>query len=255
MITYLEKLKYRNYVQYISVCFSIFGALVCMLLILISDIKVLNINAFIKPLKFFLSGGIFCYTMGWYCYYLPEQKAVKIYSWMVLLVLLFENLYILLKASQGQLSHFNITSAFNGFMFSMMGIAIVALTIWTGFIGFLFFKNYLPHLPRHYVWSIRIAIVLFVFFAFEGDMMASILKHTVGANDGGKGLQILNWSTENGDLRVSHFFGMHSLQIIPLVAFYLLKSTKKTILFSVFYLFVCLLLLLQAIKGLPFVNL
>ena len=42
--------------------------------------------------------------------------------------------------------------------------------------------------------------------------------HTIGAPDGTPGLPLVNWSRTHGDLRIPHFFGLHGLQAIPLLA-------------------------------------
>ncbi|GAB2600234.1 hypothetical protein [Spirosoma areae] len=102
-----------------------------------------------------------------------------------------------------------------------------------------------------YVWAIRLGILLFVIFAFEGFMMASRLSHTVGAADGGAGLPVANWSTRYGDLRVAHFFGMHALQLLPLFGYYVARRPVQVIAMAAVYLLFVTFLLMQALAGKP----
>ena len=44
------------------------------------------------------------------------------------------------------------------------------------------------------------------------------LSTIIGAPDGTPRLPLTNWSRTHGDLRIPHFFGLHGLQAIPLLA-------------------------------------
>lgn len=202
-------------------------------------------------MKFFISSGIFAWSMAWFMAYLNEPEKVMIFSWVVIAVLAFETLYISYQANKGQLSHFNNSTRFTSIMFSLMGIAITIMTLWTGYIGFLFFVKDFPDLNDSYVWSVRLGILFFVVFALEGGIMASKLSHTVGGPDGSKGYPITNWSRKYGDLRIAHFFGMHALQILPLLSFYAVTNLLFSLIIDLcYFLFVCLLLI-RAMKGKP----
>ena len=248
---FLHELASRNWVLYWFGWICLIGALVMLVLIFTTTGQVLGINAFIKPLKFFLSTVIFSWSMGWYIWYLNMPGTQMAFSWTVIATLSFELFWITFKAANGELSHFNVSTAFNGMMFGLMGMVISIMTLFTLYIGILFCIKAFPELPVSYLWGIRLGIICFVIFAFQGGVMGSQLAHTVGAVDGGPGLPVLNWSTKYGDLRVAHFVGMHALQILPLVGFYLLSSTRGVIIFSVIYFGLCFGVFLQALLKLP----
>jgi len=125
------------------------------------------------------------------------------------------------------------------------------VTLYIAYIGLLFITNAFPEKPNHYVWAIRLGILIFVVFSFEGALMGSKMSHSVGLENDNSNLFIFGWSKIVGDLRVSHFIGMHALQVLPILSFYLLKNTKLTIAMAILYGFLALFTLMQALNGKP----
>lgn len=253
MKPFFATLRQRNPILSAFGWICLVSAAVCTALALVTNTQVLGIGAFIKPIKFFLSASIFVWTMGWLMGYLRQQRSVRIYSWVITLILAFELAVIVVQAGLGQLSHFNVTSATGAVVFALMGVAITIATLWTLYIGILFLLQRPGELSLTYLWGIRLGILIFVVFAFEGGLMAARLAHTVGAPDGGPGLPGINWSTQHGDLRVAHFFGMHALQLIPLFSYYVARRPFQTVLFTLLYVGAVSWLMLEALAGRPLI--
>ncbi len=77
------------------------------------------------------------------------------------------------------------------------------------------------------------------------------MNHSVGLDNDNSNLFILGWSKLVGDLRIAHFVGMHALQVLPILSFYLLRNNTLTILFAGIYLSLATFTLIQALQGKP----
>jgi hypothetical protein len=249
MLEILSTIKQKNELLYYFGWLCVAGSLITGLLSQTTTTEVLGINAYIKPMKFFISTVLFTWTFAFYMQYLDHPKAIKIFNWITVLGLGFELAAITIQAANGKLSHFNISSAFDATLFSLMGIAITIVMLAGLYIGILFFTQKSFEVSILIIWSIRLSIIITVIFAFEGFAMGAMLKHTVGALDGGAGLPIVNWSKNHGDLRVPHFLGLHAIQMVPLLCYYFAKSTWHVFSISILYFFIVTGTLIQAILG------
>jgi hypothetical protein len=250
MIEFLHNLKARNETLFYYGLVCLAFAMLFLVLSKLSNIQVYNTNAWYKPFKFAFSTFLFAWAMAWYCHYLPSFN-IGFFNWAVIILLGFEIAYIALQASKGQLSHYNMSTPTYAALYSMMALAASLVTIYTAYVGLLFFIHDFPDLPGYYLWAIRLGILIFVVFSFEGFVMGSRLTHTIGGEDGGPSIPLLNWSVKFGDPRIAHFIGMHALQVLPILSFYLLKNTKATITVSVLYGLLAALTLMQALQGKP----
>jgi hypothetical protein len=250
-IHFFNELKNRNELLYYFGLISFVFALICLVLIRIHSTHVGGISAWYKPFKFFLSTAIFVWSMGWFVHYLDKPTTTFWYSLLLIAFFTFENVYISAQAARGLTSHFNTSTPFYSMMWSMMALAAIGISVSTAVIGIPFFTGQFPDLPASYLWGIRMGLIIFVIFSMEGLLMGARMAHTVGGADGGNGIPVTQWSTRYGDLRIAHFFGMHALQLLPLLGFYIVKNTRGVVLVSTLYALLVVTSLVQALRGRP----
>jgi hypothetical protein len=250
ILNFIEELKIRNESLFYFGLFCLSLSILFIVLTKLTTTQVHEVNAWFKPFKFAISIGLFAWTMAWYCHYL-SNFSVTPFNWVVIILFGFELLYITYQASQGRMSHFNVSTSTYSMLYSLMGLAATIVTLYTAYIGVLFFMQTFPDLPNYYVWAIRFGILIFVVFSFEGALMGSRMNHSVGAVNDNSNWFIVGWSKTVGDLRVSHFIGMHALQLIPFLSFYIFKNIKATIIISILYAVLATTTLVQALNGKP----
>jgi len=191
---------------------------------------IMGVHPASKPLKFALSIALFLATMA---VILPAVSvnpvARRAIAWILALTMITEIVLIVLQAVRGTTSHFNARGLLNSAIWNTMAGAIVIATLTMGIVALLATLQPLtspgdvPMDPlRSTAW--RAALWLFLLAAFSGFSMAGRMQHSVGGEDGGPGLPLVNWSTRHGDLRVSHFVAMHALQLLPIIAAGLMRA-------------------------------
>jgi hypothetical protein len=231
-----------------------------------------NAPAWLKPAKFAASTAIYLFTLAWIFAYLPDwPRTRRLAGWMTAVILVAEVAVIDVQAWRGTTSHFNIGTPLDAALFATMGLGIVVQTVWTAAVAVAAWRQ--SFADRALGWALRLGLAITVLGASTGGLMTRPTPaqyadaraghrltvagaHTVGAPDGGPGLPGTGWSLEHGDLRVPHFFGLHAMQMLPLIAFLIgrpgtVESRRVRLVWvsAISYVALFALLLTQALRG------
>lgn len=176
-----------------------------------------------KPFKFALSIGLFLFTMAWLT---PRLNVPAIARTCIdaLLVgtMMVEMAVIGLQAMRGRASHFNDATPIDLLLWRAMMIAIVITSLTMLVVAILATLSPLMRSDGRAMRPVvelawRAGLWLFLFVPLSGFTMGGRMTRFVGGTSE-VGLPVLHWSTVQGDLRVAHFFAMHAIQFLVLLA-------------------------------------
>lgn len=219
----LARLKQTEPLFWLAVI-SLIGALVLVPLWTFDPRTLGGVSVWEKPLKFFISSAIFSITYSWLSSFITKgSRWVKRAGLLIALSLTVELVLIVAMASLGETSHFNVSSATSIVIWSLMATFISIVLFSTLFISTMIL------IQKDQEFNLRLALALGSFNTAVGMGLAYLMtwptanqlanyqgiagSHSVGVSDGGPGLALFGWSTVAGDLRVGHFFGLHSIQV------------------------------------------
>ncbi len=161
-------------------------------------------------------------------YYPFSSRKRNIINHIVSWTLLIEILIIGIQGARGVQSHYDESSNVDGLLFAIMGI-FIGINVLIMIFLLIETIRLKMQVPKTVQWAIFCGWVIVLLGSWVGGQMISQSAHNVGAVDGGIGLPLVNWSTTVGDLRVAHFFGLHALQIIPILAYVLHRKWPSSI--------------------------
>ncbi|TGB10788.1 hypothetical protein [Streptomyces sp. MZ04] len=181
-----------------------------------------------KPFKFSVSLIAYGLSLAWMLSLLDRGRRAGWWAGTVVaLTLLVEMVIITGQVVRGKRSHFNHQTPLDDALFDTMAVTIVIMWLATLVIAVLLLRARIA--DRASAWAMRCGITLALAGAAIGFRMSrpapgqvqgssSIVgAHSVGVPDGGPSMPLTGWSTTGGDLRIPHFFGMHALQLLPLL--------------------------------------
>jgi uncharacterized membrane protein len=227
-----------------------------------------------KPVKFTISLAVYSLTLAWMHSAIRNVRLRRLSWWAGTLGAIFALLeisVITLQVIRGTSSHFNISTPFDKSMYLLMGSGVVFLFGAVLVIGTLLVFSHAIE-DRSVLWALRLGLLIGVAGLSVGFLMTiptalqlatphvgHVGSHSVGGDDPTGGLFFLGWNSEHGDLRVSHFIGMHALQVLPLLAILLRRvfgprwgeatRVHVVMLVAAIYASVTALTLWQALRG------
>jgi hypothetical protein len=212
--------------------------------LVVDDRTVVNSPVWFKPFKFSVSFAAYGLSLAWMLSLLPEKgRAVRVGKWAGIVVAVASALEMVLivgQAARGKRSHFNLETGFDASVFAAMGTTVVVLWLGSLVIAVLVLRARI--LDRATSLAVKAGAVLALAGTGLGFLMtqptaaqraAGITDtagaHGVGVADGGPSMAVTGWATTGGDLRIPHFVGMHSLQLLPLFTLLLVALAPRVV--------------------------
>ena len=219
----LSRLKHTKALFWLAVI-SVVGAVVLVPFWIFDARELGGVSVWEKPLKFFISVAIFSFTVSWLSSFITKgSRWVKVAGLFIAISLAVELVLITAMAALGTTSHFNVSTPTATVIWSLMATFISIVFFSTLFLSIMILFQ------KQQEFNLKLTLTLGSLNTAVGMGLAYLMTwptakqlsdyqgisgaHAVGVSDGGPGLPFLGWSTVAGDLRVGHFFGLHSIQV------------------------------------------
>ena len=225
-----------------SIYFFGMGFLGLCILVFIDQTEINGEPRWLKPLKFFISIVLYNLTLEWiYRVYQNSKNLSKLNVARAIIStgMVLEASLIFIQAARGVESHFNTSTLLDTAIFNLMGISISVVVVAALHSGYVIWQSREMATPA-FNESIVYGFLIMTFASFQGFVMTEPTPEQLAAVSQGAQLSItgssfvgqlpqdnhriipfLGWSLDVGDMRISHFIGLHALHFFLILMFLL----------------------------------
>lgn len=175
----------------------------------------------LKPIRFALSIGVYMLTAsGMFAFVRPERRGAMLPDatvWMMILGSVVEFSCIALQAARARTSHFNRSTPGDAAIYATMGMFAVLFIGAVVPLAWEIARRPVEHADHTMIQAVVAGLVVtFIVGGGTGGLMSAEGHHAIDKRR--PRLPLLGWNLSGGDLRVPHFFGIHAMQALPLMA-------------------------------------
>ena len=201
--------------------------------------ELLDVNGWLKPIKFALALVVYTFTLSWFSTYLStpwrDSRRFNVFTGLVVCAIVLEMLWIISAASIGEASHFNQSHPILKPVYFFMGVLATLLTAQSLVIGIGLLRHRQSALKSLTRYSLAYGLITtFVLTMITAGYMAggpaqshAVIPDGVTTYSEKEALFFMGWLRNVGDLRVSHFFATHALHAIPFIGWVLANLMER----------------------------
>ena len=243
-----EQMK-RNSILFWYGIFNFLLLVFCVGFSLFDDTQVSGRNAWLLPMKYYFSVGIFILSMGVYLFYLNNvfQRNVLIIGY--LLTTFIQTSIVLLQSVRGVSSFYYPQSPFDKLVFGFQTVSHIFFILLIVVTTFLFYFQKKNSKSQHFTWGIRMGMIIFLIGILIGVFMLIQNYYASGISNVFLENVVLS-KQKHGNVKIPFFLGIHGLQIIPLLSYYFFQNKRQVVNFTLLYFIMMVVFLFMAVINL-----
>lgn len=234
-----KNLKQRNRIFFYFGNCLLFLFIIFLSAFAICQYSIYELCHWLKPGKFTFSFAMYVFTLGWYFYYLKDslsERTLKILTWTLTIIISLEMIIMIAQSWMASTTYLSLqippskTHLLLETLYTSSNLLILTTMSITLFIAAQFFRPI--QLQPIYLWSIRASFLIFFLSCILGILMMIHYGQT-STDSTNLNIPFTQFSTVRSNLISMHFLGIHCMQLIPFMTYYLPNYLGKKFLLSI----------------------